>query len=137
MQKTIHNAWLALQPGGLFVFDISTIYNSRNHFYDEINNHQFEDATIVQHAFFDELRLRQRSFLTLYRRRGTAFVMSQEEHCQRVYYHREIISIIKDSPLELKGIFTTEVRGNLIGKRQQDLDNRYPRLFYMLQKSQS
>ena len=135
--KTMNNAHLALQPGGLFVFDISTIYNSRNHFYDEINNHQFGDATIVQHAFFDELRLRQRSFLTLYRRRGTAFVMSQEEHCQRVYYHREIISIIKDSPLELKGIFTTEVRGNLIGKRQQDLDNRYPRLFYMLQKSQS
>lgn len=137
VEKTIHNAWLALQPGGLFVFDISTIYNSRNNFYDEINNHQFEDATIVQHAYFDEVRLRQRSFLSLYRRKGTAHVLSQEEHCQRVYYHREIMSLLKDCPLELKGIFSTEVRGNLINRKQQDLDLRYPRLFYMLQKSSS
>lgn len=137
VQKTIHNAWLALQPGGLFVFDISTIYNSRNNFYDEINNHQFAEGSIVQHAYFDEVRLRQRSYLSLYRRRGTAYVLSQEEHCQRVYYHREIMSILKDCPLELKGIFSTEVRGNMINRKQQDLDFRYPRLFYMLQKSHS
>lgn len=137
VKKALHNAWLALQPGGLFVFDISTIYNSRNNFCDEINNHQFEDATIVQHAYFDEVRLRQRSFLSLYRRRGTAYLLSQEEHCQRVYYHREIMSMLKDCPLELKGIFSTEVRGNLINRKQQDLDFRYPRLFYMLQKSPS
>lgn len=137
VKKTIGNAHLALKPGGLFVFDISTVYNSRNNFYDEINHHQFEDATIVQHAYYDEVRLRQRSFLTLYRRKGTGYVMSQEEHCQRVYYHREIMSMIKDSPLELKGIFATEARGNLINRKQQDLDLRYPRLFYMLQKSES
>jgi SAM-dependent methyltransferase len=137
IKKTINNAHLALKPGGLFVFDISTIYNSRNNFCDEINNHQFEDATIVQHAYYDEVRLRQRSFLTLYRRKGTAYVMSQEDHCQRVYYHREIMSMLKDCPLELKGIFATEVRGNLISRKMQDLDFRYPRLFYMLQKSSS
>lgn len=131
----IHNAWLALQTNGLLVFDISTIYNSKENFFDVIQTHHFAEASIVHHAFYDELRLRQRSFLNLYRKGGTAVIPSQEEHCQRVYSHKEILSLIHNSPFELKGIFATEARGNLINKKMQNLDQRYPRLFYMLQKN--
>ena len=134
LSLTLQNAWRALKPGGIFVFDISTINNSQQNFYDTIQKHQFGSSMIVHHAFFDELRLRQRSFLTLFRKKPLGFVMSREEHCQRVYYHREIMSVIKNSSLELLGIFSPEIRGNLINRKQQNLDVRYPRLFYMLQK---
>lgn len=129
-----HSAAGALKPGGVFVFDISTINNSRENFFDYTQQHRFKDAQILHHASFDELNLRQRSSLTLFRKKAFTYTMSEEHHCQRVYRHTEMMSLIAGCEMELVGIFTPDLRSNLISKRNQYLDERYPRLFYMLRK---
>jgi len=134
LKATFSHVKAALKPGGLFVFDISTIMNSRENFDDLVQQHRFGNALIVHHARFDELSMRQKSSLTLFRKQALRHVMSEENHTQRVYRHREIISLLTDSGLELLGIFSPDTRVNLLNKRQQSLDEQYPRLFYMLRR---
>ncbi|MCB5228765.1 MAG: class I SAM-dependent methyltransferase [Candidatus Cloacimonetes bacterium] len=124
----------ALKPGGIFIFDISTINNSRTYFADTSQHFRYTDAQLYHHAFFDELSLRQRSSLTLFRKRPCGWVSSEEQHAQRVYRHREIMALINDCDLELLAIFTLESRQNLLSKRMQNLDENRPRLYYLLRK---
>ena len=136
LKKSFGYVMKALKPGGFFVFDISTIMNSRVNFDDLVQQHRFGDAMIVHHARFDELSMRQKSSLTLFRKRSLGHVMSEEHHIQRVYRHREIINLISGSGFELVGIFSPDTRANLLPKRAHDIDERYPRLFYMLKRPQ-
>jgi len=134
VKATLQHVREALKPGALFVFDISTLQNSRENFDDLVQHHRFGNAMIVHHARFDELGMRQKSSLTLYRKRRLGYVMSEEHHNQRVYRHREILSLISSSQMELLGIFNPDTRANLLAKRHQNLDEQYPRLFYMLRR---
>ena len=134
LKATLTHVRAALKPGALFVFDISTLQNSRENFDDLVQHHRFGNALIVHHASFDELGMRQKSSLTLYRKRHLGFVMSEEHHTQRVYRHREILSVIASSQMELLGIFNPDTRSNLLSKRHQNLDEQYSRLFYMLRR---
>lgn len=130
----IANASAALKPGGIFIFDISTLMNSLQNFNETISYNRVRDGYIVHTSDFEPLSYRQLTHLTLFRKSGLGFERFEERHSQRVYRVTELIELIAGGELKLRGIFSPDEAANLIRKNGNDLDNRHARLFFVLQK---
>lgn len=124
----------ALRPGGIFIFDISTLYNSLENFADNINFSRDASGYLVHHAEYEEFSKLQKSNLYHFRKTGQGFELETERHVQRVYRSYEIVELIDKSPLKLVAIHTTESPNNLIQKRHSPLDEKYSRLFFVLKR---
>ncbi len=132
--KCLINVHEALQTGGLFIFDISTLANSLDNFYDEITYTSNRDGNIVHEAFYDEVSKRQISKLSFYLKFGHVHRKFVEEHVQKVYRGYEIVNIINSSPLQLVALHSQNYKANLYNRRNGDLDKTHHRLFYVLRK---
>lgn len=130
----LNHACQALKQDGIFIFDISTVLNSRNYFSDLVNYTVFQDGYLVHRADYDEEERQQRSRLTFFRQVKGCYNLTQETHLQKVYRHSEMIALIETSQFKLVGIRTPESTRNLISKKLSSLDLKYPRLFYVLRK---
>lgn len=136
IKSMLANVYKAINPGGMFVFDISTLMNSRENFNDTTQFHQVHSGYLVHQAHYDSLANRQRSILTLFRKNALGYSKQVEYHSQRVYRTHDLIDLIAPSGFVLKGIFSPESRYNLIGKANVDIDKYYARLFFVLVKTQ-
>lgn len=124
----------ALVPGGLFVFDISTLLNSMENFSDVCNYQQEEKSHMYHEAFYVPGKRLQISRLHLFKPRAAGYAMLREEHLQKVYLAQEMIDIISQSPFKLTAIHTTDSRANFYPKKLGGIDHRHYRLFFVLQK---
>ena len=124
----------ALRPGGLFIFDISTLFNSLENFADNINLTRDSSGYLVHHAEYEEYSTLQKSHLYHFRKNFMGFELESENHIQRVYRNTELLQMIESSPFKLIALHATETPQNLINKRNSPLDEKYPRLFFVLQR---
>lgn len=124
----------ALRPGGIFIFDISTLMNSLQNFNDTISYSRVKDGYIVHTSDYEVLSNKQISLLTLYRKNGACYNRFEERHVQRVYRSHELVELIEASELKLRAVYTPELSTNLYSKRNTTIDSQYARLFYILQK---
>lgn len=122
----------ALKPGGIFIFDISTLLNSLENFADNCNFSQSENYNLVHEAWYEAYHRCQISRLSSFEARGPAYAMQREEHQQRVYLCSELMAMIESSPLQLLAIRSTQGKVNLMHKRVSGLDKLYARLFFIL-----
>ncbi|HRY83934.1 MAG TPA: class I SAM-dependent methyltransferase [Candidatus Cloacimonadota bacterium] len=130
----LRNVSKALKPGGLFIFDISTLLNSEENFADCLNFTKDSAGYLVHHAEYEEFSGLQKSHLFHFRKTPLGYELEAENHIQRVYRLPELLSLIDVSPLTLTAIHTTDTPYNLIQKRHSPLDEKYPRLFFVLQR---
>lgn len=130
----LKHTFATLRPGGLFVFDISTLMNSTQNFNDATQFTHVRDGYLVHHASYAYLAGKQNSRLVLFRKVGQTYQKHEENHVQRVYRNIEMIEMIINSPFRLLGIFSPETRANLYHKRSGDIDDKYARLFYVMRK---
>lgn len=124
----------ALRPGGIFIFDISTLMNSLQNFNDTISYSRVKDGYIVHTSDYEVISNKQISLLTLYRKNGNCYNRFEERHVQRVYRSHELVDLIEASPLKLKAVHSPELRTNLYARHNTTIDSQYARLFYILQK---
>lgn len=122
----------SLRPGGIFIFDISTLLNSLQNFNDTINYTKVKDGYLVQISRFEILSSRQWTTLTLFRKALIGYERLEERHEQRVYRCQELVELIAASGLKLKAIHSPDYKANLLPKLSSDLDNRYTRIFFVL-----
>jgi SAM-dependent methyltransferase len=131
----LDNVHTALKPGGIFIFDISTLLNSLENFNGITNFTRFKDGYLIHNANYEVLSNKQFSHFTLFRKSGENYQKLEERHVQRVYRTPELIELIRESPLDLQAVFAPEWKSNLLTKTNPDPDKRYFRLFFLLQKS--
>lgn len=134
IKTLLDNCAAALRPGGIFIFDISTLMNSLQNFNESVAYTKVEDGYIIHASDYESLSRMQLTHLTLFRRNGNLFSRFEERHQQRVYSSRELVELIDSSSLTLRGVFSPENRNNLHSRRNGSIDMRYARLFYLLQK---
>lgn len=134
IKTLLDNCASALRPGGIFIFDISTLMNSLQNFDESVAYTKVEDGYIIHASDYESLSRMQLTHLTLFRRNGNLFSRFEERHQQRVYSSRELVELIEGSSLRLRGVFSSENRNNLLSRRNGPIDMRYARLFYVLQK---
>ncbi len=132
--QLLKNACQALKPGGTFIFDISTLRNSLENFADNTSFTRVRDGYLVQISSYEPLTYRQITHFFLFRASLGAYDRFEERHVQRVYRSSELVELCAACKLELKAIFAPETRPNLLTRDPNDLDNRYFRLFFLLQK---
>lgn len=124
----------ALAEGGLFIFDISTLLNSMENFFDCCHWVKGQDYGLLHKSYYEMGQRRQTSELSLFKRWGASYNLQEEEHHQRVYMVQELIELIQDSPLKLKAIHSTDHKTNFYPKKLSGLDHRHYRLFFILSK---
>ena len=88
-RKTFRRVYDALKPGGLFVFDINTPAKLRG-LDGQVFLDENEDSYCVWRAEFDQEENRCYYGIDLFRRRGTLWERSFEQHCEYAYDPAEL-----------------------------------------------
>lgn len=134
IKRCLEEVYQALAPGGIFIFDISTLGNSLDNFCDDCTLTDEPEGIMVHHAYYEPWTKRQISRLELFENWGEGCYRRSELHRQRVYLASDMVDMIEDSPLELLGVFGREPHVNLYPKKISSADTRYNRLYFVLKK---
>jgi hypothetical protein len=134
ISKMLLEVYAALEEGGLYIFDISTLYNSEENFADICSMQRSNDGYLVHQAWFENIQLKQKSSLHYFSKNHISYQHRYEEHTQRVYYCSELVELISSSPLKLIAVHTTETKTNYYPRHLSNIDSRFPRLFFILKK---
>jgi ubiquinone/menaquinone biosynthesis C-methylase UbiE len=93
-----------LQKGGLFIFDVSTVRNSRKHFqnyYTTETTKEFE-YTRQSHYLIDKNQQINEFYITWHSDKKTCF---KETHRQKIYRLDEISNVIMSKSMALVGVY--------------------------------
>lgn len=134
ISRMLERVHACLKVGGIFIFDISTVFNSEENFADVCNLSKHKEGYLVHKAWFDPDKARQYSSLTCFKKEFIGYSFQHEMHKQRVYWCHELISLIEKSPLKLKAIHSSESKINFYPRHIQGIDDKYSRLFFILQR---
>jgi len=111
-QKTFVQVHSILKPEGLFLFDITTLENSINNFYDFIDAEDFGDYSFIRRSFFNTQDALQFNEFTIFHkvpatRKHTAAVYRKyrEQHIQKVFTVKAIKDAIPPSLFDITGIW--------------------------------
>jgi len=126
------NVSKSLLEQGLFIFDISTVKNSRDYFDGYINIEEDDDHSLIHRADYDPQNRFQKTRLTIFRREGELYRRLYEEHSQKVYLVSELLTLAESSPLKCEGIYGVYHQQNLLKTNIRKLDLQYSRLFFVL-----
>jgi len=97
-----------LKPGGLFLFDITTEFNSKNFF---IDSHEYEDLGDVfytRHSFYESDTKTQNNFFTVFteiKDSSGLFKKQTEHHKQQVFKPETITQWIPEHIFSILGIW--------------------------------
>jgi len=105
-------AWLAcfkqvyhsLVPGGLFIFDVSTLYNSRTDFSNYIQNDKWDEGSYHRRSWFEESEGLQINEFEI-RLADHPGILWVERHIQKIRSIAEIIHLIEHSNFTLVHAF--------------------------------
>ena len=137
IMKLFEAVYEALAPGGIFIFDISTLYNSLENFADTFNLSASDQGFLLHQAEYDEFSHKQKSYLLNFTKHPAGYSLDRERHVQRVYRSYELVELIESSKFRFKALYCSERPQNLINQKNRALDEKYPRLFYVLSKESS
>jgi SAM-dependent methyltransferase len=124
-RRCLHQVARLLRPGGLFIFDVSTVANSKEAF----SNYRYEDSSkaghLVRFCRFDDKRMVQYNHfeIQLRSKRQIVFV---EEHHQRIRLLSEIDELLREAPLRCLA--------NYAGFTLREGNEQAERVHYILQK---
>lgn len=132
--EMLKNTTEHLTDEGLFIFDISTYYNSKENFDGFINVEDNQENFLLHRAEFIPRNYTQETELNLFSQRFNCYLREDEIHVQKVWKCKEIIEMVNSTNLKINGIYDIDSEKNLINLKIQDLDNFYSRLFFVLSK---
>ncbi|MGN8772771.1 class I SAM-dependent DNA methyltransferase [Candidatus Weimeria sp. HCP3S3_B5] len=98
-----------LDPGGLFIFDINTIYKYENELSDNTFAENREEGSFIWENSYDRAERMNYYDLTLYiRKHKDSYSRFFEEHIQRAYSREEIVSALEKAGLMLIEVLDTD-----------------------------
>jgi SAM-dependent methyltransferase len=97
-----------LTDGGIFLFDITTEFNSVNHFYDYQNFEEYSDYSVVRHSYYNEITTTQHNDFTIFRLQKDNIPFYKkyiEKHEQKVLPPQLIEEMVPGKQFEVSGIW--------------------------------
>lgn len=131
LQNTAHN----LNSKGIFIFDISTFFNSKENFDGFINVEDNKENFLLHRAEYLPNTQSQETELNLFIQKFNVYTREDEIHEQKVWKCNELLAMIEESDFTLNGIYDISSDKNLKTLKSKDLDNFYSRLFFVLEKN--
>lgn len=107
--QTVRLANNYLDPGGLFIFDLNTLYKFRELMGNATIAENAEDASFIWENYFDEETGRNEYDLTLFiRQEDGLFARVTELHEEQGYSHEEVCEFLKAGGMELVRVFDAQ-----------------------------
>lgn len=98
-----------LDPNGIFIFDLNTLYKFRELMGNATIAENAEDASFIWENYFDEETGRNEYDLTLFvRRENGMFERQTELHEEQGYSHEEVCGFLKAGGMELVRVFDAQ-----------------------------
>jgi SAM-dependent methyltransferase len=97
-----------LIEGGVFLFDITTEFNSVNHFYDYQNFEEYSDYSVVRHSYYNEITTTQHNDFTIFNLQKDCAPLYRkyiEKHEQKVLPPQLIEETVPGKLFEVLGIW--------------------------------
>jgi predicted TPR repeat methyltransferase len=103
-----HEIANSLTDGGVFLFDITTEYNSVRHFYDYLNFEEYSDYSVVRHSYYNEITTTQHNDFTIFKlqkNNNPLYIRYKENHEQKVLPTQLIEETVPGRLFEVLGIW--------------------------------
>ncbi|NLD45018.1 MAG: class I SAM-dependent methyltransferase [Chloroflexi bacterium] len=88
--------YAALEPGGLFFFDMNTAYALEVLWDDEVHYSDEPDITVIFRSRYDQRRQRITVVATVFDRQGELYRKIQEEHTEQAYPLEQVATLLTD-----------------------------------------
>ena len=124
----------SLSDDGLFIFDISTIFNCEEILDGFINYEEYNNYTVLHTSEWLPEKEMQESALDIYKKGKYFSTNYKENHLQRIYPVRTIRSFIEKAGLELVGVYNNTDNLNLLNYYPEDLDTKFSRIYFIVKK---
>nr|WP_240675662.1 class I SAM-dependent methyltransferase [Ammoniphilus sp. CFH 90114] len=98
--ETFQRVHHALKPGGLFLFDVHSLYKINHVFGDHTFTLTEEDIAYIWQCYLEEGSLVTHE-LTIFVREGPLYKRFEEVHVQKGYSHEEIVKCLKTAGFDL------------------------------------
>ena len=86
----------ALEPGGLFLFDMNTAYALEVLWDDEVHYSDEQDITVIFRSRYDQGHQRITVVATVFDRQGELYRKIQEEHIEQAYPVEQVATLLTD-----------------------------------------
>jgi SAM-dependent methyltransferase len=114
--KLFNETYSHLKPFGLFLFDITTLYNSKNNFNEYLDADDYGDYFYFRHSYFDSARSVQYNDFIIFKRKyfnniiesdkeEDLYVKATEHHVQRIFPVDAIKNLIDKDKFDIVGIW--------------------------------
>lgn len=91
-----------LDPGGVFIFDLNTLYKYRELLGESTICENREEGSFIWENYYDPEEMLNQYDLTLFiRQKGGLYKRYEETHFQRAYSEEQIRSLVKEAGMEL------------------------------------
>ncbi|HCX73966.1 MAG TPA: 4-hydroxythreonine-4-phosphate dehydrogenase PdxA [Candidatus Cloacimonas sp.] len=134
MKQLLENVYETLLPGGIFVFDISTLKNTIENFENYFDLKDSENEFIVHISEFLPENREQKTTLNFFVKKHGFYKRYKEVHRQKIFTVNEIREFIGKTKFDLIGIYEAERQKNYLNANLKKLDKKFFRLFFVLEK---
>jgi len=95
-----------LDPGGIFLFDLNTIYKYENLLADNSFSENREDSSFIWDNYYDaDTKINEYELTLFVKEKDSLYRKYEEMHYQRAYSVDEIQSMIESAGMEFVGVF--------------------------------
>jgi ubiquinone/menaquinone biosynthesis C-methylase UbiE len=95
-----------LEPGGLFIFDVTTEANSRKHFDQAVDYGELEGCTYFRESRFDrEAKMQGNDFIFFVENGDGSWRKIKESHQQRIYRLERLKALAKKAGYRVEGLY--------------------------------
>lgn len=111
LESFFSEARRVLAPGGILVFDATTVRNSRLHFADELFHEVHGGADVIRHSWYDSpARAQHNDFTFFLPRPDGTYERREESHVQRVWPRPAFQKMCQKAGLDLVGTFGEDLQ---------------------------
>jgi len=96
-----------LLPGGFFLFDITTEYNSESYFLDESFHEDYGEFEYVRNSWYDpDNRFQHNDFTYFIKGEDGRYSKITEDHIQKVYSLKTVTTLCKQAGFKMVGTYS-------------------------------
>ena len=100
-----------LDPKGVFVFDMNTVYKYREQLGEQTIAENREESSFIWENYFDENEMVNEYDLTLFiREEDGRYSKYEETHYQKAFETREVLEAVKEAGMELVAVYDAFTR---------------------------
>lgn len=101
-----------LDPGGIFLFDMKTVYYMREIMGDTVAvQHRGEGSLIWENSYFEEDQTNEYELTFFLREPDGRYVRHQETHLQRAYELETMEKLLSEAGMKLEAVYDADTKG--------------------------